>query len=325
MSLTPASLRFISWALAILSVSSCYAFQPVLFSPFKRLVEGYQPAPFPAPLSKRVVAVDWSHRLRKYLAVQTCASREIPEMSIVLTFMYCSGCRWGMRSFWMAQELLSTFEDEKGLAAITLSPNRPPAPGGQFSVQSYNVLNGEMKFLWCLKEDGRFPEIKELKRIVRDVVNPTKSLGHTDKHKGAQLLEEGGESKRISDTQGVGVEGVTTHGEPLRHLNEHFREVETRSSAHISAALPPSAAPNVSISYCTTSRWLIRAAWLAQEIVLAAAEDVASVTLIPVRPSSKVGDFVVSLEGQVVWDQAEKGRFPEVSELKHVLKARAPM
>jgi selenoprotein W-related protein len=28
---------------------------------------------------------------------------------------------------------------------------------------------------------GRFPDIKELKQLVRDVVNPEKDLGHSDK------------------------------------------------------------------------------------------------------------------------------------------------
>jgi len=32
------------------------------------------------------------------------------------------------------------------------------------------------------KREGGFPEIKELKQIIRDKVNPKKSLGHAEKH-----------------------------------------------------------------------------------------------------------------------------------------------
>jgi len=39
-------------------------------------------------------------------------------------------------------------------------------------------ING--KKIFDRKEYGGFPEIKELKQLVRDVVAPGKSLGHTD-------------------------------------------------------------------------------------------------------------------------------------------------
>ncbi|NIS09184.1 MAG: selenoprotein, partial [Candidatus Dadabacteria bacterium] len=38
----------------------------------------------------------------------------------------------------------------------------------------------EDKVLWSRKQEGRFPDIKELKQIVRDVVAPDKNLGHSD-------------------------------------------------------------------------------------------------------------------------------------------------
>lgn len=41
---------------------------------------------------------------------------------------YCTGCRWLLRSAWMAQELLSTFEGE--LDQLTLHPGT----GGIFEV-----------------------------------------------------------------------------------------------------------------------------------------------------------------------------------------------
>lgn len=82
---------------------------------------------------------------------------------------YCPGCRWLLRAAWTAQELLTTFEGE--LAAVTL---RPSEVGGRFSV----TVDGAL--VWNRKAEGRFPEMKELKQIVRDRIAPEHDLGHSD-------------------------------------------------------------------------------------------------------------------------------------------------
>lgn len=84
---------------------------------------------------------------------------------------YCTQCRWLLRSAWMAQELLTTFEDE--ITELTLRPGT----GGVFEV----TVNGRR--IWSRKEAGRFPEITELKQRVRDEVAPDKGLGHSDRKK----------------------------------------------------------------------------------------------------------------------------------------------
>ena len=70
----------------------------------------------------------------------------------------------------MAQELWTTFEDD--IQSVTLKPS---AVAGRYSIS----INDNKIF--DRKEFGGFPEIKELKQWVRDVVNPEKSLGHADK------------------------------------------------------------------------------------------------------------------------------------------------
>jgi selenoprotein W-related protein len=82
---------------------------------------------------------------------------------------YCTQCRWLLRSSWMAQELLTTFQEE--IAELTLQPGT----GGVFEVYANEIQ------IWSRKERGGFPEIKELKQLVRDVISPEKSLGHSDK------------------------------------------------------------------------------------------------------------------------------------------------
>lgn len=81
---------------------------------------------------------------------------------------YCTQCRWLLRAAWLAQELLTTFEEELG--GVTLIPGT----GGIFEAR---VL-GEV--VWSRKAEGRFPEAKELKQRVRDKIAPEKSLGHSD-------------------------------------------------------------------------------------------------------------------------------------------------
>ena len=83
---------------------------------------------------------------------------------------YCRLCSWGLRASWMAQELMHTFAEELG--SVTLTPD---TSGGVFDVHLQNEL------LWSRKERGRFPEMKELKQLVRDRVAPERGLGHSDK------------------------------------------------------------------------------------------------------------------------------------------------
>jgi len=70
----------------------------------------------------------------------------------------------------MGQELLSTFAGEAG--SLTLIPDDT---GGVFEVR----IDGNL--IWSRSEKGRFPEIAELKQIVRDRIAPAHDLGHADR------------------------------------------------------------------------------------------------------------------------------------------------
>jgi selenoprotein W-related protein len=82
---------------------------------------------------------------------------------------YCTQCRWLMRAAWMAQELLTTFQNEIGEVALV------PGIGGVYEIR----LDSEV--IWSRADQGRFPEIKELKQIVRDRIAPGRDLGHSDR------------------------------------------------------------------------------------------------------------------------------------------------
>jgi selenoprotein W-related protein len=81
---------------------------------------------------------------------------------------YCRQCRWLLRASWMAQELLTTFEDELGGVSLI------PGTGGVFEVR----IGGDV--LWSRKAEGRFPELKEIKQRLRDRIAPGRDLGHSD-------------------------------------------------------------------------------------------------------------------------------------------------
>lgn len=86
-----------------------------------------------------------------------------------VTIDYCTQCNWMLRAAWLAQELLSTFGSD--LAEVALRPGT----GGVFRIMC------EEHVVWDRAVDGGFPEAKILKRRVRDVVDPERSLGHSDR------------------------------------------------------------------------------------------------------------------------------------------------
>lgn len=91
-------------------------------------------------------------------------------MKPIVTIIYCPQCHWLLRAAYMAQEFLTTFESE--LKAVQLEP---ATVSGRFEI----LIDGTS--LFDRKRYGGFPEIKELKQMMRDVVAPEKHLGHSDR------------------------------------------------------------------------------------------------------------------------------------------------
>jgi selenoprotein W-related protein len=89
----------------------------------------------------------------------------------IVEITYCTQYRWLLRAAWLAQELLTTFEQD--LYSVALKPGT----GGIFEI----TLNGALIF--SRKASGRFPEAKEVKQLIRDCIDPNRDLGHSDKPK----------------------------------------------------------------------------------------------------------------------------------------------
>jgi selenoprotein W-related protein len=91
-------------------------------------------------------------------------------MKPTISIEYCPKCGWMLRAAYMAQELLTTFTDE--VHGVLLQPSE---------VSGSYIIAIDGRKIFDRREVGHFPEIKELKQLVRDVVAPDKSLGHSDK------------------------------------------------------------------------------------------------------------------------------------------------
>jgi selenoprotein W-related protein len=76
--------------------------------------------------------------------------------------------------------------------------------------------------------------------------------------------------------------------------------------------------PRLAITYCSQCRWVLRAAWLAQEILFTFEHDLGEVALVP----GTGGIFEVRLGDDLLFSRAEAGRFPDPKEIKQAIRDR---
>ncbi len=91
-------------------------------------------------------------------------------MKPTINIEYCPKCGWMLRAAYTAQELLTTFSDD--VYGVLLQPSEISG--------TYIIRVNEVE-IFDRRVAGHFPEIKELKQLLRDVVNPARNLGHSDK------------------------------------------------------------------------------------------------------------------------------------------------
>ncbi|MDY8109053.1 SelT/SelW/SelH family protein [Fulvimarina sp. 2208YS6-2-32] len=78
------------------------------------------------------------------------------------------------------------------------------------------------------------------------------------------------------------------------------------------------AKPQIAIHYCTQCQWLLRAAWMAQELLSTFGTDLGSVSLTPATG----GRFEIFYDGQTLWERKADGGFPEAKVLKQRVRDR---
>jgi selenoprotein W-related protein len=76
--------------------------------------------------------------------------------------------------------------------------------------------------------------------------------------------------------------------------------------------------PRVTIAYCTQCQWLLRAAWMAQELLSTFGSDLGEVALVP----GTGGIFQVHCDGVLLWDRKTQAGFPDAKTLKQAVRDR---
>jgi selenoprotein W-related protein len=76
--------------------------------------------------------------------------------------------------------------------------------------------------------------------------------------------------------------------------------------------------PRVTITYCYQCQWLLRAGWMAQELLSTFSDDLGEVALIPTTG----GVFQIHYDGELVWDRKRDGGFPDAKTLKQRVRDR---
>merc|ERR1712187_77748 len=99
------------------------------------------------------------------------------------------------------------------------------------------------------------------------------------------------------------------------------------ADAPAAASSAPVTPADVEIEYCVGCRWLLRAAWMAQELLTTFAVSgeplvIDAVSLLP-NVEKPGGVFRVKVAGVEVWDRKTNGGFPEAKVLKQLVRDQA--
>jgi selenoprotein W-related protein len=77
-------------------------------------------------------------------------------------------------------------------------------------------------------------------------------------------------------------------------------------------------APRIVIAYCTQCHWLLRAGWMAQELLSTFGGELGEVALKP----GTGGIFQIHCNGELIWDRKRDGGFPDAAALKQRVRDR---
>jgi selenoprotein W-related protein len=78
----------------------------------------------------------------------------------------------------------------------------------------------------------------------------------------------------------------------------------------------PADKPRIRIVYCTQCQWLLRAAWMAQELLSTFGTELGEVALVPATG----GTFRIEYDDTVIWERKRDNGFPEAKVLKQRLR-----
>ena len=76
--------------------------------------------------------------------------------------------------------------------------------------------------------------------------------------------------------------------------------------------------PRIEIHYCTQCRFILRANWIAQELLMTFGDKIGELVLIPTFG----GEFTIVCDNTKIFSRKDKGRFPDSKELKQMIRDR---
>jgi selenoprotein W-related protein len=76
--------------------------------------------------------------------------------------------------------------------------------------------------------------------------------------------------------------------------------------------------PRIAITYCTKCRFLLRASWMAQELLTTFADELGEVAIVP----GAGGIFEVALDGDVIATNRDGAPMPDPSLVKRAVRDR---
>ncbi|MCZ4553294.1 SelT/SelW/SelH family protein [Gordonia rubripertincta] len=72
----------------------------------------------------------------------------------------------------------------------------------------------------------------------------------------------------------------------------------------------------VTITYCTQCNWVLRASWMATELLNTFGTELGSVTLVP----GTGGVFSIEIDGTLIWERKRDKGFPDIVTLKKLVR-----
>lgn len=74
--------------------------------------------------------------------------------------------------------------------------------------------------------------------------------------------------------------------------------------------------PRITITYCRQCNWMLRAAWMGQELLSTFSEEIGELALVP----GTGGVFIIECGGALLWDRKRDGGFPDAAALKKLVR-----
>ena len=158
--------------------------------------------------------------------METATSVQFPKVAI----RFCVQCKWNLRAAYYAQELLQTFSNTIGEISLI------PVTGGVFTITLYTSPSDSDEaqtgvsetLIWDRKRDTGFPETKELKNRIRNVIDPDKDMGHVDRALKKGTETQGNDQTTITE-QDQQEQGKNAINETLTHAG-HSAHVSSEST-----------------------------------------------------------------------------------------------